>query len=699
MSIELLSPAGSIEGVRAVVQNGADAVYLGLGDFNARRNAKNLSKEEFVEAVRYCHVRGVKVYVTLNTLLTDKENISAVPYVEFIAEAGADAVLVQDFGVLEMIKQVVPDLPVHASTQMSVHNLEGVKFAASMGISRVVLARELSKQQLKFICDNSPIEIEVFMHGALCMSYSGQCYFSSVVGRRSGNRGLCAQPCRLAYGFGSKEEDRYPLSLKDLTLAGHIGELKDIGVASLKIEGRMKRPEYAAIVTRIFHTAIKENREPNAEEIQVLETAFSRQGFTDGYYMDKTGREMFGIRATKADPSAEKLFKDIRRTYTGKTELQRVPIRFWAEIKAGNPMRVAVSDSDGNTATAEGVVPEVAVNKSLFEAEVNTQLYKTGGTPYYCVSAKSKVDKDLMVPMSAINALRREAIENLTIIRGATEERKLGSFSGVSPVPNRHARPKTIVQLTKMSQLSKELVALRPDSIYLPLFGLDTSKTRQELIGDSDIKLAVVLPRVIGDHEAVEISRLLDEARKMGIDEALVGNIGHVEFVRTKDFAVRGDFGLNIFNSTSLAAVKKMGLKSAALSFELNFAQITDISKCIDTEITVYGRLPLMVTENCIMKNKFGRCVCENNITLVDRKSAIFPVVREFKHRNIIYNSQKLFLADKQEDWSNIGLWAGRLVFTTENPWECVQVLERYMGQNSYEPSSFTRGLYYRGVD
>ena len=284
--LELLSPAGSREAVTAAVQSGAGAVYPGFGDYNARRNAKNFTPEQFAETVEYCHVRGVKVYLTLNTLLSDAELPGAAEQVRFASDAGADAVLVQDLGVLDLVRRTAPDLPIHASTQMSVMNLDGVKRAADLGCTRAVLARELSRDQIGYICAHSPIEIEVFGHGAQCMCYSGQCFFSSVIGTRSGNRGLCAQPCRLKYGWGNRA-DSYPLSLKDASLAGHLKELQDMGVACLKLEGRMKRPEYVAIVTGIYSRALREGREPTPEELEQLEQAFSRQGFTQGYYLDQ----------------------------------------------------------------------------------------------------------------------------------------------------------------------------------------------------------------------------------------------------------------------------------------------------------------------------------------------------------------------------------------------------------------------------
>ncbi|MDE6956086.1 MAG: U32 family peptidase, partial [Oscillospiraceae bacterium] len=356
--LELLSPAGSMEAVTAAVQNGAGAVYLGYGDFNARRNAKNFTEAEVAQAVSYCHLRGCKVHLTLNTLLTDRELPGAAQVAAHASDIGIDAVIVQDLGVLRMLRQTVPDLPVHGSTQMTVHSLDGVKLCADLGISRVVLGRELSRDQISYICQHSPIEIEVFGHGALCMCWSGQCFFSSVIGGRSGNRGLCAQPCRLNYGWNG-QADEYPLSLKDLSMVRHLRELEEMGVACLKLEGRMKRPEYVATVTGIYARAIREGREPTPQELEILKQTFSRQGFTDGYYTGRLGPEMFGTRQEDKEP--RELYAQARASYEN-GENRKEPVRLYGLIQANQPAQVAAEDDLGHMARVEGPVPEPARN-------------------------------------------------------------------------------------------------------------------------------------------------------------------------------------------------------------------------------------------------------------------------------------------------------------------------------------------------
>ena len=691
--LELLAPAGSMEAVAAAVQNGADAVYLGYGDFNARRNAKNFSQEEFAAAVSYCHVRGAKVYLTLNTLLTDRELPRAAEFAAQASALGADAVLVQDMGVVRLLRQVAPDLPVHASTQMTLHNLDGVKMAADLGMTRAVLSRELSRDQIEYICQRSPIEIEVFAHGALCMCYSGQCFLSSIIGGRSGNRGLCAQPCRLKYGWGDKA-DSNPLSLKDLSLAGHLRELRKMGVACLKLEGRMKRPEYVAVVTGIYSRAIKEDREPTAEELEQLRAAFSRQGFTQGYYLDQQGPDMFGVREEEKEP--RELFAMARNTYQS-GEAQRVPVTFYAMLRPGEPARVGVEDPQGRVVTVEGQVPEAARTRALTAEAVETQLSRTGGTPYRCVKVRSLVEEGLSLPLAALNALRREALDGLTKQREQLPQRRQGEFHPGARYENRKEPPALTISVRTAEQVTGELLALGPAMVYIPLEELAAHPEKAQ--APAGTKIGVTLPRVAWDREMDQVTDQLRLVRDLGITDALIGNLGMAPVAQKLGFTLRGDFGLEVYNSQAVKEYKRLGFSSLTLSFELKFPQLRDISKSLDTELITYGRLPLMLMESCIIKNRTGSCNCQNTNILTDRKGARFPVVKAPGCRNELLNSQKLFLADKAADYKRIGLWAQRLLFTTENPRECVQVTQWYLDQGSWSPNEYTRGLYYRDVE
>ena len=687
--MELLAPAGSMEALRAAVCNGADAVYLGADTFNARMNARNFSAADLQEAVVYCHVRGVKVHLTLNTLVLDREMPRAAELIRMAASCGVDAFIVQDLGMVSLCRQLAPDVPIHASTQMSIHSLEGVLEAAALGCSRVVLARELPAEEIAHICKKSPVEIEVFVHGALCMCYSGQCYLSSVIGRRSGNRGQCAQPCRF-------ESTRYPLSLKDNCLAGELDELRRMGVASIKIEGRMKRPEYVAIVTRAYRTVLNGGKLTQAD-LQELETAFSRQGFTDGYFKGQTGSDMFGRRQESEDTAD--LFASARATYE-QGETQRIGVRFYAMIHRGQPARLAVEDPDGNLCRTYGPVPEQAVYRSLTAQDLEQQLKKTGGTPYLCTSVRSSLDPDLMLPASAINAMRRDVIAELTAKRGRAEKPHLNAYDEPPRYDGISGEPQLTVAVRTADQITSRMLSMKPTVLYVPLSELVEHPELRQRVG-VETQLAAILPRVIWSGELVPIARQLRTVYDMGVRQVLAGNLGQLHIARAAGFAVRGDFGLNIVNSRAMRYLREQGLDSQLLSFELTLPQIRDISKAVPAEVLIYGRLPLMLMENCVIKNRTGTCTCQTGtVRLVDRVGEEFPIVKDpGTCRNVLLNGKKLYLLDKKDAFRGMGLWALRLQFTTENPSEIDKVLMDYQGRAVFDAGSYTRGLYSRGVE
>lgn len=694
--MELLAPAGSMEALRAAVCNGADAVYLGADTFNARMNARNFSAADLQEAVVYCHVRGVKVHLTLNTLVLDREMPRAAELIRLAASCGVDAFIVQDLGVVSLCRQLAPDVPIHASTQMSIHSLEGVMEAAALGCSRVVLARELPAEEIAHICKKSPVEIEVFVHGALCMCYSGQCYLSSVIGRRSGNRGQCAQPCRLPYGYGRFESTRYPLSLKDNCLAGELDELRRMGVASIKIEGRMKRPEYVAIVTRAYRTVLNGGK-LTPSDLQELETAFSRQGFTDGYFRGQTGSDMFGRRQEGEDTAD--LFASARATYE-QGEPQRIGVRFYAMIRRGEPAQLAVEDPDGNLCRTRGPVPEQAVYRSLTPQDLEQQLKKTGGTPYLCTAVRSSLDPDLMLPASAINAMRRDVIAELTAKRGRAAPAHLNAYDEPPRYDGIAGEPQLTIAVRTAGQITSRMLSMKPTVLYVPLSELvEHPELRQRV--SVETQLAAILPRVIWSGELAPIARQLRTVYEMGVRQVLAGNLGQLHIARAAGFAVRGDFGLNIVNSRAMRYLREQGLDSQLLSFELTLPQIRDISKAVPAELLIYGRLPLMLMENCVMKNRTGICACQTGtVRLVDRVGEEFPIVKDpGTCRNVLLNGKKLYLLDKKDALRGMGLWALRLQFTTENPGEIDKVLMDYQGRAVFDAGSYTRGLYSRGVE
>ena len=693
--LELLSPAGSSDALHAAVCNGADAVYLGADAFNARHGARNFALDELQEVVRYCHVRGVAVHLTLNTLVTDREMPVAAEHVAAAARAGVDAFIVQDLGIVSLCKQIAPKVPLHASTQMSLHSLEGVRQAAELGLSRVVLARELPREMIAFICRNSPIEIEVFVHGALCMCYSGQCYMSSVIGRRSGNRGQCAQPCRLPYGY-DRFEEKYPLSLRDNCLIRSLDELARMGVASIKIEGRMKRPEYVATVTGIYRRAL-DGAGVGRGEMEALRAAFSRQGFTQGYYEDAPGRQMFGTRLPEQENKA--LMQAARATYES-VEPQRVPVRFYAIAARGQNLMVAVQDNDGNICKAQSDPPQEAERRSVTQEEIAARLSKTGGTPFVCEAVRCVVDPGLSVPAAELNRLRREVLAHLSAVRGRRSAPEIGAYHEPQRFEGQKTQPQLTVSVLKAAQITPQMRKLHPAMIYVPVSELlEEPALFRKLAKEQN--LAAVLPRVIRDDETKKMLDALDDASAMGIRRVLIGNLGHLPLVLSRGMEPAADFGMNLFNSRAAEQLRHLGFVSCTASFELSLPQLRDLSKPLPTEMIVYGRLPLMLTENCIMKNRTGACVCHAGpVKLVDRMGEEFRIVRDCGTcRSVVLNGKKLYLLDKKENVRRFGLWALRLAFTTENTGEVNGVLSAWSGNAVFDPGACTRGLYLRGVE
>ena len=702
MKPELLAPAGSPEALRAAVQNGAGAVYLGWGAFNARRNAKNFSDEEFAAALSYCHLRGVRVFLTLNTLVTDRELPQALETARTACRLGVDAVLVQDWGLLDLLRSVLPDLPLHASTQMSLFTAGGANELCGDGCERIVLARECSAADAAAIRAACPAELEIFSHGALCMCYSGQCAMSALVGGRSGNRGTCAQPCRLPYGLDEPAGKSYPLSLKDNCLAEEIPDLIHQGISCLKLEGRMKRPEYVAAVTGIYARLLEEERGPTPGERAALEAAFSRSGFTDAYWKGRRGPEMFGVRPENT-PEPKDLFAQARATYA-KDDRRTVPVRFSGVISAGFPCTLTAEDGT-HTVTVTGPVPEPARSRPLTAEAVAERLAKTGGTAFCCAGADISVEENLSLSASAVNALRRDALAALADARTAVPSRREESVPPLPEADCAAAAPALTVSLSAVGQLTEDLLAQRPARVYLPLEVLADLSSLPE----AETEWCAVLPRVWRDRDEPALRRWLDHAQGLGVTGALLGNIGHLSLTRATGLRLYGDFGLNVYNSYALNYLRRKGLSSACLSFELRFAQIRDLKKVLPAEAIVYGRLPLMITENCLVQNRTGcrlsqagpavplQAPCRGVHTLQDRIGAVFPLLPAYGHRTEIQNSRPLWLADRS-DWKRLGLSFARLRFTTETPAECAGILQAYRSGGA-PPAQFTRGLYERGVE
>ena len=646
---ELLAPAGDMSCLYAAVAAGADAIYVGGKRFGARAFAKNFDIDELTHAVRYCHLHGVRLYVTLNTLIEDREMAEAVEYAAELYRIGVDALIVADLGVMSAIRRQVPDLELHGSTQMSVHNTPGAAEAYALGATRVVLARELPLSEIKTAVENSPCEIEVFLHGALCVCYSGQCLFSSLVGGRSGNRGECAQPCRLPYNGGS-----YPLSLKDLSLADHIPELIESGVASLKIEGRMKSPEYVYSVTNIYRRLLDEGRAATKGENEILRRAFSRGGFTDGYFIGKTEKGMTGIRS-----EADK--QDSRAIDAMSFSAAKTPVRASVSLKLGKLSEMTLTDGI-RSVTAYGQAPTEAENSPLTPDGVRVRLAKMGNTLLSLSPEDISLilDDNVNLPPSALNALRRSAAELFEDQSRRLDEIKYTPHRAKAPV----AKLLTAQFMSEESFLAarKSSVIKNVDIAFLPI---TSSADSLAMAG------GVYLPPVAFDSELDELTEKLRKAKENGVMYALVGNIGQISLAKSLGYKVIGDFRLNITNGESRRIYEEMGVELSVLSPELTLPQARDIGGAVIT----YGRIPLMITERCFISENFG-CKSCNKCSLTDRKGEKFPMLREANHRNLILNSVPTYMGDRADELKKHNIKLHHLIFSTEQGYEIEDVVE-----------------------
>ena len=684
--IEILAPAGGYDSLVAAVRSGADAVYLGEKSFSARTSAKNFDDDELKKAVAYCHVHGVKVYVTINTLIFDDEFEQLKRAIISAAEADADALIVQNQGVARLAKKLAPKLPLHASTQMSVHTASGVRALYEMGFKRVVLSREMSKEEIRK-CAEIPVELEVFVHGALCMSVSGQCYFSAMLGSRSGNRGTCAQTCRLPFSVG-KNKDGYALSLKDNSLINHISELEEIGVTSAKIEGRMKRPEYVSAAVR----ACREQRDfgfVSEETARTLRGVFSRTGFTDGYFTGKLGKEMFGTR-TKSDvvSADEKLFSSIRQTYKDKIQNVLISGKFTAKL-GENPV-LEITDGEHTVTKKSDLLCEKAIKTPLDSEKCKSQLTKTGGTAYKFEKLEIEIDNDISLPLSALNSLRREVLTSLDEKRSKVHNYTINSveiFENIQPFEGKKRAVRARTAGTKIGNGFKQC-----EIVFVPLF----SDIREiERLKNEGFKIGVEIPRGMFGREK-QIEKALINVKAIGISDVLCHNIGALYQAKSLEMTLHGGFGLNIVNTYDLLWAQEYGLKSVELSFELTFERINRLGGTIDRGIISYGYLPLMLCRNCPNKSSGIDCkTCKNQSKMQDRKGKRFYLKCDGNCTEVL-NCVPLFIAE--EEISKLSTSFNILRFTVENYVENVENIKDFNGFSMLK-DKFTRGLYKRGVE
>lgn len=693
-TIEILSPAGSFEALTAAVDSGADAVYFGGRAFSARKNATNLSNEEITEAVRYAHLRGAKLYAAVNTLVSDNELEEAFEFIKFCYEAGVDALIVQDLGVIKLVKKYFPDFRIHASTQMTIHNLAGAELAKKMGFSRVVLSRELSLDEIRFIAENTDIELEVFVHGALCMSYSGQCLMSSFLGGRSGNRGACAQPCRLPYtlldrdGNEISDREKYLLSLKDLCLIDYISDLKAAGVTSLKIEGRMKSTAYVSGVTGIYHK-YKDGGMVSDEDKLLLQNIFSRGGFTDSYFKGTHGRNMLSYGKSHDDIFASAT-DDVVSEAKSHANLERKNlIKASFVMKEGKPVYFEAI-FDGKKFQAKGSInAEPASNMPVDSVRAEEQLRKLGSTVLEYESLNLDVDDGLYIPIKEINSVRRIVCEKIE-----------DSITGEKPVYTGEKfvmppwcgeivdNPSYVASVLSMEQADM-CYELGFERIYIPYSLYKCNKKKFD--SDPDI-YSVKLPPVNHDRHRSDYSDI-------ALDSCCVTNLGQIEALGS-DIKKYADYRLNAYNTYSLMHLSSLGFKAVCLSPEMTIGQMQALGSAMKTEIVVYGKIALMTVKNCLVKSALDKCGCHDGSIyyLRDRKGICFPAeCIKGECVNVIYNSAPIYMADRMKELSKINASYLRFDFTDESPAEIASVLKQYeSGKKSN--GFFTRGHFYNGV-
>ena len=687
-NIEILAPVGSEEMLHAAVFSGADAVYLGFSGFNARTGAGNFDADSLKEAVRFCHARGVKVHVALNTTVYGGELASLCDAIRAVAASGADAVICQDLAVATLIGKIAPQLPRHGSTQMSVHTLQGALELKELGFTRVVLARELSLPEVEQITRHCGIETECFVHGALCMCVSGQCYLSAFLGGRSGNRGSCAGPCRLPFEANALPEGKpgrlHHLSLKDNSVIDKLDQLQAIGVASAKIEGRLRTPEYVAAAV----SACLAGREGRAYDRDLLKNAFSRSGFTSGYLDGKIDGTMFGVRSEADAELTKKTLPALRELY--RRERSRVPVRMKLEIEEGGE-KLTVTDADGNKAFAYGDFEPQPARADPTES-LKRSLAKTGGTPFAGENIEVEMDEGpWFVPGSTVNELRREALDALLKKREVLRPWPVQDVE-LEPLPQRTLPPHRTLRarFERWDQVPEQALS-GVEYLILPIAQAD--RVPREWRG----KTLLELPRVMFGKLEEDTARRVAATQDAGFAGYEVSNIAHLRLCR--GLPMSGGFGLNVTNQVAAQFYADNGLGSVLILPETKDSDISTIApthagKPVPTGVLVYGHMPLMVTRACPLQNIHDCAHCDKTGVLTDRKAKKFPVRCGMGVRTI-YNPVPIYMGDKP---GALTVDYGVAYFTLESREEAAAILDNIRVHAPFE-GDFTRGLYFKGTN
>lgn len=707
---EILAPAGSMEALVAGVRCGANALYLGGQAFSARQSAANFSKSQLAEGVSIAHKHGVLVYQAINTLVEKGQWGLLLESLREAAEAGVDGLIIQDLGVVRAVKKHLPSMAIHASTQCSIHSKSGLEMAKMLGFSRVVLARELSKSELKFLTHTAAelgLETEVFVHGALCMSVSGQCYMSAAIGSRSANRGMCAGCCRLPFAPPERPEEAYALSLKELSLVEHLRELADMGVTALKIEGRMRRPEYVAAATLCCREALAEKSYETQWE--ALKSVFSRSGFTEGYYSDRRDPEMFGARRKEDVLKAGEVLPGLAALYKNESKSDGLTFNF--TLKPGVPLRLQAVNREGIQVEVSGGEPEAALKTPPGLPQITALLSKLGGTVYELDGVSGQLEPGYLLSAAGWNALRREAVALMD------EERLRRAFPGhkfmegkdleeKSPAAPPPLAPKLRIKCDSKAQLETLWNGLTAQDVgwILPF---ELVVWLREKFTDLPQKLENIwlsLPRFDPMDEG---EKNLQAAKNLGVRRLYAQNLGHIAMGLREAFEVCAGFGMNIFNEEAMWLLKDLGVREAECSFELKVSQINRLNGPLPLGATAYGYLPLMLLRNCPRRG-LARCrgpeSPERQCELEDRTGRIFPLWQTAPGSCEVLellNCTPLYMADRLRELPENSFLVLRM--TRETPDEALERVFQYLEERGLtetgHEAGHTRGLYYRGVE
>ena len=681
---ELVSLVNTAEAVSAAVQNGADAVSAAL----ALPGRAGLSREEFYGASVFCRVRGVKLYAEADITPSDAVFDTVVSVARAAWLNGAAAIRASDPALMLALRRSMPEAQIQAGSLMNVHISDSVRIAAAMGAKRAALAPQLSKEQIGEIAKGSEIEIELPVHGWLSPSCPGLFLLPALYGAGSERRGGTYRESLRHYKLGVKGAE--PLVLPDLCLISHVGELSALGVFAVSVDGRERRPEYVAALTQLYSRALSGVRLEIEDELRALSEVCPTAGYTDGYYTGRGPSDRMVVEAKPAEDGSP-VISALRKSYM-RREFQRVPVNFTAELALGRPIRLTATDDMGNEATREGGKCDLAFHRELTSTRLQTELYKTGGTPFLTASVKTNIQKGVSADPKDISGLRDSALQELMEKRTQLPERAAGQASPLPEPPEPSQLPPVLtVSVLKAAQLTKKLLELAPPVVYVPAAELAASQDSVlPFISAEGITVAVTLPPFFTDADKPKLTSMLMSARQLGVEDALCENLGHALFLKNMGFRLRGGIGLGVLSSGDTEILRRMNFKSAVLSPELSAAEVAALKKYLPAERTVYGRLPVAHSVFPLSSGLSG----EGYAGIPDRDGIVMPSVRSVSGRETLYSAKKLFLARRSRDYMNCGLWGVRLDFTTENPEEVSLVTERYLGEGRYEPASFTRGLF-----